>query len=156
MKKNWTVDQKVKLVVGFTNSGMTKKAYCAKVGADPDVFRRWQTQYKNGTLTASKKSATKNSVPTKQSVKNKAKTKPVEAKKVVKVAKVKPTKKPFSFWTRRADKKTILSLMADNERYSIQLSDRSNEVADLKKQIKDLQLQVADWKNQAERLAWNA
>ena len=36
MKKNWTVDQKVKLVVGFTNSGMTKKAYCAKYSADLD------------------------------------------------------------------------------------------------------------------------
>lgn len=153
MKKNWTVDQKVKLVVGFTNSGMTKKAYCAKYGADPDVFRRWQTQYKNGTLTASKKPVAKTSAPTNKSAKPKAKK---IAMSVVKKAKVKPSKKPFSFWTRRADKKTILSLMADNERYSIQLSDRSNEVADLKKQIKDLQLQVADWKNQAERLAWNA
>ncbi len=158
MKKNWTVDQKVKLVVGFTNSGMTKKAYCAKYSADPDVFRRWQTQYKNGTLTASKKPVAKTSAPTNKSAKPKPKAKPTKktAKSVVKKAKVKPSKKPFSFWTRRADKKTILSLMADNERYSIQLSDRSNEVADLKKQIKDLQLQVADWKNQAERLAWNA
>ena len=153
MKKNWTVDQKVKLVVGFTNSGMTKKAYCAKHGLNADVFRRWQTQYKNGTLTASKKLVAKTSAPTNKSAKPKAKK---TAKSVVKKAKVKPSKKPFSFWTRRADKKTILSLMADNERYSIQLKDSRNEVFDLKNQIKDLKLQKEDWKNQAERLAWNA
>ena len=157
MKKKWTVEQKVNFVVGFKKSGMTKKAYCKKYGLNEDVFRRWEIAYKNGTLVASGKKPVAKAKSVKVSTtkpKAKTKAKGKTARSVVKSS-VK-TKKPYSIWTRRADKKTILSLMADNERYSIQLSDRSNEVADLKKQIKDLQLQVADWKNQAERLAWNA
>ena len=160
-RRQYSVDQKVNFVVGFINSGITKKAYCAKYGLNADVFGRWCKAYEDGTLVASgnkpvakAKSVKVSNAKTKPKTKPKTKAKGKTARSVVKSS-VK-TKKPYSFWTRRADKKTILSLMADNERYSIQLSDRSNEVADLKKQIKDLQVQVADWKNQAERLAWNA
>lgn len=152
-RRQFTVDQKVNFVIGFTKSGMTKKAYCKKYGLNEDVFRRWEIAYKNGTLVASDTKPVAKTKSVKAST-TKSKAKDKTARSVVKSS-VK-TKKPYSIWTRRADKKTILSLMADNERYSIQLSDRSNEVADLKKQIKDLQVQVADWKNQAERLAWNA
>ena len=81
MKKNWSTDQKVKLVVGFTNSGMTKKAYCEKYGANPDVFRRWQKDYQNGTLKASGTKSAKNSVSTKQSVKRTTTKKVVSKKK---------------------------------------------------------------------------
>ena len=156
-RRQYSVDQKVNFVVGFINIGMTKKAYCAKHGLNADVFGRWCKAYEDGTLVASGNKPVAKAKSLKVSnakPKPKTKAKGKTARSVIKSS-VK-TKKPYSFWTRRADKKTILSLMADNERYSIQLSDRSNEVADMKKQIKDLQLQVADWKNQAERLAWNA
>ena len=157
VKKNWSVDQKVKFVEGLANWNGSKKDYCKKYGLNADVVRRWEIACKNGTLVASgnkpvakAKSVKVSNAKSKPKTKAKGKT----ARSVVKSS-VK-TKKPYSIWTRRADKKTILSLIADNERYCNQLTDRSNEVADLKKQIKDLQVQVADWKNQAERLAWNA
>lgn len=151
MKKKWTVDQKVKLVVGFINSGMTKKAYCKKYGLNEDVFRRWEIAYKNGTLVASDTKPVAKTKSVKAST-SKSKAKDKTARSVVKSS-VK-AKKPFSFWSRREDKKTILSLTADVERLSIQLKDSRNEVFDLKNQIKDLKLQKEDWKNQAERLAW--
>ena len=155
MKKKWTVEQKVNFVVGFKKSGMTKKNYCKKYGLNEDVFRRWEIAYKNGTLVASDtkpvaKTKSVKASTTKSKAKPKAKDK--TARSVVKSS-VK-TKKPFSFWSRREDKKTILSLTADVERLSIQLKDSRNEVFDLKNQIKDLKLQKEDWKNQAERLAW--
>ena len=149
MKKKWTVEQKVNFVVGFKKSGMTKKAYCKKYGLNEDVFRRWEIAYKNGTLVASD---TKPVAKTKSVKASTSKSKDKTARSVVKSSVT--AKKPFSFWSRREDKKTILSLTADVERLSIQLKDSRNEVFDLKNQIKDLKLQKEDWKNQAERLAW--
>ena len=155
MKKNLTVDQKVKFVEGLANWNGSKKDYCKKYGLNADVVRRWEIAYKNGTLVASDtkpvaKTKSVKASTTKSKAKPKAKDK--TARSVVKSS-VK-TKKPFSFWSRREDKKTILSLTADVERLSIQLKDSRNEVFDLKNQIKDLKLQKEDWKNQAERLAW--
>lgn len=153
MKKNWTVDQKVKFVEGLANWNGSKKDYCKKYGLNADVVRRWEIAYKNGTLVASDKKPVAKAKSVKVSTtKPKAKAKGKTARSVVKSS-VK-AKKPFSFWSRREDKKTILSLTADVERLSIQLKDSRNEVFDLKNQIKDLKLQKEDWKNQAERLAW--
>lgn len=99
MKKNWTVDQKVKLVVGFTNSGMTKKAYCAKYGADPDVFRRWCNAYEDGTLVASGKKSVVKAKSVKVSTtkpKSKTKAKCKTTRSVVKSSA--KTKKSFFGW----------------------------------------------------------
>lgn len=149
-KKTWTVDQKINFVIGFTNSGMTKKAYCEKYGLNRDVFPRWQKAYENGTLVANgeKKPVAKAKSAPKQTAKK-------SAKAVVKKRPVKETKL-FSFWTRKADKKTIQSLCAENENYANQLSDSKNANATLRKQIKDLEKQVDFLQSVVDRITWSA
>ena len=158
VKKNWSVDQKVKFVEGLANWNGSKKDYCKKYGLNADVLRRWEIAYKNGTLVASgEKPVAKAKLVKASTTKSKAKPKAKgkTAKSVVKSS-VKTKKSFFGRLGLFGRKKTIMSLTADVERLSIQLKDSRNEVFDLKNRIKDLELQKADWKNQAERLAWNA
>lgn len=137
MKKNWTVDQKVKLVVGFTNSGMTKKAYCAKYGADPDVFRRWCNAYEDGTLVASGK----NPVAKTKSVKfstTKPKVKAKPARSVVKSS-VK-TKKSFFGWfgnktTKTSQSKAFIKMSQKCDNLARQLKASKAEASKLRKQL---------------------
>lgn len=136
MKKNWTVDQKVKLVVGFTNSGMTKKAYCAKHGLNADVFRRWQTQYKNGTLTASKKPVAKTKSVKFSTTKPKVKAK--SARSVVKSS-VK-TKKSFFGWfgnktTKTSQSKAFIKMSQKCDNLARQLKASKAEASKLRKQL---------------------
>lgn len=165
-KKTWTVEQKINLVIGFTKSGMTKKAYCEKYGLNRDVFPRWQKAYENGTLVANgekkpiaKAKTTQKQTKSKSSAKvettAKAKPKKQTAKTVVAKTTVKP-RKPFGFWTRKADKKTILSLCAENESYAEQLKDSRVENANLRGRTKDLEKQVAYLQDLVDRMTWSA
>lgn len=137
MKKKWTVDQKVKLVVGFTNSGMTKKAYCAKYGADPDVFRRWCNAYEDGTLVASGK----NPVAKTKSVKFSTTTPKVKAKPARSVAKSSvKTKKSFFGWfgnktTKTSQSKAFIKMSQKCDDLARQLKASKAEASKLRKQL---------------------
>ena len=137
MKKNWTVDQKVKLVVGFTNSGMTKKAYCAKYGADPDVFRRWCNAYEDGTLVASGKKPVAKTKSVKFST-TKPKVKAKSARSVVKSS-VK-TKKSFFGWfgnkaTTTDQSKAFIKMSQKCDDLARQLKATKAEASKLRKQL---------------------
>ena len=141
MKKNWTVDQKVKLVVGFTKSGMTKKAYCAKNSLNTDVFRRWCNAYEDGTLVASgKKSVAKAKSVKVSTTKTKAKTKAKgkTARSVVKSS-IK-TKKSFFGWfgnksTTTDQSKAFIKMSQKCDDLARQLKASKAEASKLRKQL---------------------
>ena len=137
VKKNWSIDQKVKFVEGLANWNGSKKDYCKKYGLNADVVRRWEIAYKNGTLVASGKKPVAKAKSVKFST-TKPKVKAKSARSVVKSS-VK-TKKSFFGWfgnktTKTSQSKAFIKMSQKCDDLARQLKASKAEASKLRKQL---------------------
>lgn len=137
VKKNWSVDQKVKFVKGFANWNGSKKDYCNKHGLNADVFRRWCNAYEDGTLVASGKKPVAKAKSVKVST-TKPKVKDKPARSVVKSS-VKAKKSFFGLFgnktTKTSQSKAFIKMSQKCDDLARQLKASKAEASKLRKQL---------------------